>query len=214
MALADIDIAIRCEGEHQRLPQQPLPLGFIPVSPVSLYADGHEELTFGTELHYRGAVRVADPDIVLPVDCHAVRLLMVADHVIADLEDKLVIWVELKQLWASGGFALKDPKISFRIEGNGWNTALTRRQDVWIREGVTQILLPLYALQCRARGAKPIAAKGRVTARRRGARSRKCGKRGLALPRKLVRILHEAIARPKTGLAGTVFADIVGARGH
>jgi hypothetical protein len=33
---------------------------------------------------HRGAVRVADPDIVVGVDCHAVRLILVADDVIAD----------------------------------------------------------------------------------------------------------------------------------
>src|SRR2546427_257263 len=32
VTLADIDIAILSESDHHRLPQQPLPLGFVPIS--------------------------------------------------------------------------------------------------------------------------------------------------------------------------------------
>ena len=113
MTFADIDIAVLSESDHHWLPQQPLSLGFIPVSPVTPDADGHEKLTPGTELHHGGAIRVGDPNVVLCIDGHAMRLFLVTDHVIADLQNKFVIRVELIELWTSGSLALKDPEVSF-----------------------------------------------------------------------------------------------------
>ena len=48
MTHADINIAVRGKGEMQRLPQKPLALGFIPISSLSLHANGLEELPLGT----------------------------------------------------------------------------------------------------------------------------------------------------------------------
>src|SRR5437867_1573205 len=112
MTLADVDIAVLSEGDHHGLPQQPLSLGFIPISPASPHTDGHEKLTHGAKLHHRGAIGVGNPDIVLCVDSHAMRLFLVTDHVIADVQDKFVIRVELIELRTSGSLALKDPKIA------------------------------------------------------------------------------------------------------
>src|ERR1700730_7701794 len=126
MTLADIDIAVRSKCDHQRLPQKPLSVRFIPIPPVSSHANGHEKLALGTELHHRGAIRVADPDIVLGIDGHAVRLLLVSDHVLAHLKDELVIPVELEELGFSGGGALKGPEVSFRIEGDRRDTTIAR----------------------------------------------------------------------------------------
>src|SRR5690242_16944430 len=112
MTLTDIDVAVRSEGKVQGLPKKSLSLGFIPVPPVPSHSDGHEQLPFGTYLFHCRTIRVADPDIVLRVDCHAVRLFLVANDVLADGADKLVIRVELKQLRLPDGVALKDPKLS------------------------------------------------------------------------------------------------------
>src|SRR5947207_91291 len=77
MTLEDIDIAIRSEIEHHRLPDEPLSLRFIPIAPFSPHSEGHEELSLGTYFLDCGAIRVADPDVVLCVDFHAVRLVLV-----------------------------------------------------------------------------------------------------------------------------------------
>src|ERR1700730_16939426 len=74
VTLADIDIAVRSEGEVQRLPEQPSALGFIPNRTFSLHVDGLEEPRLGTEFHHGGSKLIGDPDIVLSVDSHAVRL--------------------------------------------------------------------------------------------------------------------------------------------
>src|SRR5437667_3099644 len=113
MTFADVGITVLSEGDHQRLPQQSLSLGFIPISPVTPNSDRHEKLTLGTELHHGGAIRVRNPNIVFRVDGHAVRLLLVTDHFIADLQNKFVFRVELIELRTSGGLALKDPKAAF-----------------------------------------------------------------------------------------------------
>src|SRR4029077_8893963 len=65
MTLEDIDIPIRSKVEHYRLPDKPLPLGFIPIPPFSPHAEGHEELALGADFLDGGTIRVADPDIVL-----------------------------------------------------------------------------------------------------------------------------------------------------
>src|SRR5438132_14270499 len=114
MTLADVDIATGSEGEVERLPEKPLSFGFIPIAPFSPDAERYQELALGTEFHHGGAVCVADPDIVLCVDCHAVRLVLVADHIAADCADKFAIRAKLKQLWFSDGIALKDPQVFFR----------------------------------------------------------------------------------------------------
>src|SRR5271163_389382 len=114
MTFTDINIAIRREGEVQRLPEKPLSFSFIPISPVSPDTKGHEKLALGTYLLHGGAIRVADPDVVLRVDGHTVGLLLMANDVIADGAYHLVILVELKQLRFSDGIALKDPKLALR----------------------------------------------------------------------------------------------------
>src|SRR5262245_37507880 len=112
MAFADVDVAGLPERDHYWLPQQPLALGFIPISTAPPHADGHQKLAPWTQLHHRAAIRVGDPDIVFCIDGHAVRFFLVTDHVISDLQDKFLIFVELVELRTSRGLALKDPKIA------------------------------------------------------------------------------------------------------
>ena len=81
-------------------------------------AYSHEQFAFGAELHHRGAISVGDPDIVFRIDGHAVRLVLMADDVIADLQDQFVVRVELVQLRASRGFSLEDPEVAFGIQSN------------------------------------------------------------------------------------------------
>jgi hypothetical protein len=90
---------------------------------LSPYTDGHQELSFGTEFHHGVAVLIADPDVVLCVDGHAVCLVLVADHVVADGADEPVILIKLKQLRFSGGVALKSKEVAFRIDRDCRNTA-------------------------------------------------------------------------------------------
>src|SRR6185295_10448116 len=65
MTFADVDIAIWSEGEVERLPEKPLPLGFIPVASFPFHAEGHEKFPLGTEFHHRRTVCIADPHVVL-----------------------------------------------------------------------------------------------------------------------------------------------------
>ena len=92
MTFADVDVAIRSEGDHHRLPEKPLSFGFIPVSPASRRADGHEQLALGTDLHHGGAVRGGDPDVVLGIDGHAVRLVLITDHVQRRPDESTCSW--------------------------------------------------------------------------------------------------------------------------
>src|SRR5207244_10518188 len=130
MTLADLYIAILSEGDHYRLPQQPLSLRFIPISTAPPHTDSHKKLTSGAELHHRGAIRVRDPDIIFCVDGHAVRLFLVTDHVIADLQDKFVIRAELRELRTSSGLALKDDNTALRIQGNHQYTTCARSSNI------------------------------------------------------------------------------------
>src|SRR5438067_121000 len=112
MTLADVNIAVLSEGDHHRLPQQPLSPGFIPISAASPHTDRHEKPPLWAELHHCGAVGVGDPDIVLCIDGHAVRLLLVTDHVIADLQNQFAIRVKLVELRTAGSLPLKDPEVA------------------------------------------------------------------------------------------------------
>src|SRR5438067_812060 len=113
MTSTNINVAVLSESDHQRLPQQSLSLAFIPISPLASNADRHENLTMGTELHHCGAVGVRNPNIIPRVDGHAVRLFLVTDHLIADLQNKFVFRVELIELRTSERLALKHPKVPF-----------------------------------------------------------------------------------------------------
>ena len=147
MTFSDVDIAVRGEGDHHRLPQQPLSFGFVPVPAPSALADRHQELPLGTDFHHRGTVRGGNPDIVRGIDCHPVRLVLVADHVRPDLKDQPVIRIELEQLRFSAIGALKGPQISFRVEGDGGDAAEPGRQHIWVGERVAHRLFPLHALE-------------------------------------------------------------------
>src|SRR5689334_7845751 len=113
MTFADVDIAVLSKGDHQRLPQQSLSLRFIPIAAVSSNSDRHEKLTQRTELHRGGAIGVGNPNIVFSVNGHAVRLLLMTDHIVADLQNEFGFRVELIELRASGSLALKDPQVAF-----------------------------------------------------------------------------------------------------
>ena len=147
MTFGDVDIAVRGEGDHHRLPEQPLSFGFVPVPAASALADRHQELPFGTDFHHRRTVRGGNPDIVRGIDRHPVRLVLVADHVGTDLKDQPVIRIELEQLRLSAIGALKGPQISLRVESDGGDAAESWRQHIRIRERVPHRLFPLHALE-------------------------------------------------------------------
>src|SRR5277367_5010941 len=100
------------------------------------HADGLQEFSVRADLLDRGQGRIADPHIVVRIDGHAVRLVRVADHVVADGADELVIRTELIQLRGPGGGALKYPEISFRIEDNRGDTADAFGQSIWVSKCV------------------------------------------------------------------------------
>jgi hypothetical protein len=92
---------------------------------MSAHADGLEEFSLRADFLYRRATLIANPDVVVGIDCHAVGLVLVADHVIADSANLFVILVEFKELRFSGGIALQDPKLSFRSDANSRGAAST-----------------------------------------------------------------------------------------
>src|SRR5580704_11531426 len=175
MPFGNVHIAVRSKGDHHRLPQQQLSFGFIPIAAMPAHTDRLQEFSLRADLLDRGQGRIAYPHIVARIDGHAVRLVRVADHVVADGADELVIRTELIQLCGSGGGALKYPKISFRIEGNRRDPADALGQSIWVRKCVPHGLLPLDALPFPAALAllwsedtvgHPVSTDGRVTARR------------------------------------------------
>src|SRR5687768_4304941 len=147
MSFADVDVAVRREGDHHRLPQQPLPFRFIPVSAASALADPEQHLSFGTDFRDRRRPRGGDPDVVLGIDRHAVRLRLIPDDVATDLEEQLVIRTELEELRPAEVGALQHPQVTLRVERNRRDSSETWRQHVWIFERVAERLFPLDTLQ-------------------------------------------------------------------
>jgi hypothetical protein len=109
--LADVRVTVPGKGDHHRLPEQPLPFCVVPVPSAASLAKGQEQLSLRAELHHRGARRGGDPDVVLGIDSHAVRLVLIADDIRADLQNQFVIRIELEQLWLPRVRALKDPEV-------------------------------------------------------------------------------------------------------
>jgi hypothetical protein len=144
------------------------------------------------------------------VDCHAVRLVLVVDDIIADCANQFEVPVELEELRFSGGIALEDPKLSFRSDANSRYTAATNWQIHGVPVRETHDLFPLHALQFSACAAVWAIANGRATATRHGLDGKR-SKRCPALIRKLVRILREASPRPQTGFFVAVFRGGFGA---
>jgi hypothetical protein len=56
-----------------------------------------------------------------------VRLGLIADDVVTDLEDQLVIRIELEELRLAEVGALEHPQVPFRIERDRRHTAESRR---------------------------------------------------------------------------------------
>src|SRR6476659_56871 len=98
MALADVDIAVRAESDVQRLPEQALALRLVPIASLPANAERQQQLSLRADLHHRVAVLIADPDVVVCVDGHAVRFVLVAGDVLADRAHELAAEVELEQL--------------------------------------------------------------------------------------------------------------------
>ncbi len=123
MALGDVDVAVPAEGEHHRLPQQALALGLVPVAAMAGLADGHQELAVRAHLLQRGEAGVDDPDIVLGVHGHAVGLVVMADHIVADAQDQPVVAVIFEELRQAEGLALEHPEIVPGIQRDGGHAA-------------------------------------------------------------------------------------------
>src|SRR5262245_54146476 len=128
----------------QRLPQQALSLGFVPVAALPSDANRHQQLALGTELHHRVAVLVADPHVVVGVDRHPVRLVLMADDVVAEGADQLVVLIELEQLRLASGVALEGVEMSLRIDCDRGDAAAALGQRERIRIGEPQIRLPQF----------------------------------------------------------------------
>ena len=158
VTLPDVYVAVRSERHHHRLPQKPLSFRFIPIASASPLADRQNWLAVRTDFHHRGSGRRGDPDIVLGIDGHAVRLFLIAEDVLTNLKDDFVIRIELEQLRFSTLGALKDPEVSLRIEGDRRHAAKAGRQHVWVRECVAHRLFPLHPLQRPARCTAAMAA--------------------------------------------------------
>ena len=86
-------------------------------------ADGQQELALRADLHHRRAAGIADPHIVVLIDGDAMGLVLMADHILADGADELVVGTELEQLRLSGRIALKGPEIALRIHRDARNAA-------------------------------------------------------------------------------------------
>src|SRR5262249_12270075 len=124
---ADIDVTIRAESDHHGLPQQALSLRFAPVSASSPDAECQQKLARRTQFHDGRAIRVGDPHIIPGIDSHAVCLLLMADHVIAELQYQFAIRAEFEELRTSRCLALKDPEVALGIQRHGWNATGARR---------------------------------------------------------------------------------------
>src|SRR6188472_3445682 len=173
MSFTDVDVAIRSECHHHRLPQETLALAFVPVTPASRRAEGRQQLPIRTDLHHRRSIGGGNPDVVLGIDGHAMRLVLVTDNVSADLTNQLVVGIELEQLRLPCVCSLKSPEVAFRVERYRRNSARPRRQHIRIRECVSHRLLPLNSLQCLTTPSQTIS-----TERRTAARWRLCSKQG------------------------------------
>ena len=135
MPLADIDVAVRREREMQRLPQEPLAPRLVPVAALSPDANRHQEPALRTELHHGVAVLVANPHVVLGVDGHPVRLVLMADHLVANRADQRVVLVELEQLRPALGIPLKGVQMPLRVDRDGRDTAAAFGERKGVREG-------------------------------------------------------------------------------
>ena len=166
MSLADVDIAVGTEGDHHRLPQQPLTRGLVPIPPTATLPDRQEQLPLRTQLHHRGAMGGSDPDVVLGIDRHAMGLVLIADQFLADTQDEAVVWIELEELRLAGLRALKDPEVVARIKGHGRHPAQAGGQYFRIGERVPQRLFPLDPLKVLAPTPHSAAADWRVAATR------------------------------------------------
>src|SRR5882757_8265019 len=118
----------------QRLPEQALSFCLVPIASLPANADRHQQLSSGADLHHRVAVLIADPNVVLGVDRYAVRLVLVADDVLADGAHEFVARVELEQLRFAGGVALKREQVSLRVDRDGRYAAPAFRQGERVRE--------------------------------------------------------------------------------
>src|SRR6187401_391438 len=164
MSLADVDVAVGRKCDHHRLPEQPLTPRFVPITSAAALPERQQQLALRIDLHDRGGIRRGDPDVVVAIDRHAMRLVLVADDVRTDLQKKPVARVELEQLRLPRVGSLKDPQVVLRIERDGRNSTEARGQDVRIGERIAQRLLPLDTLQRLPAHATPPAAEWRATA--------------------------------------------------
>jgi len=128
MALADIDVAIGRKGSRDGLPQIVIAFGFVPIAAMALHAEGLQQLSLRADLHHRRAVDVTQPDIIVAIHRHAMGLVLMADHILANSQNQFVVGIELEQLGMARRLALVDPDISFGIDTDRRWPAIARRQ--------------------------------------------------------------------------------------
>lgn len=90
---------------------------------MSANTEDHEDLPLRAQLGYGVAILIAKPDIILRIDCHAMRFFLVADHIVSNRAEKYVIGVELEQLRFAGRVALKGEQVTLGIYGDGRDSA-------------------------------------------------------------------------------------------
>ncbi len=108
----------RCPFASSQSPRRPL------------WPRRQQQLAVGADLRDGRVARGRNPDVVLGVDRHAVRLGLIADHIGADLQDELVVRIELEELRLPHVGALKHPEVAFRIERDRRDAAETWRQYI------------------------------------------------------------------------------------
>src|SRR5580698_8959807 len=147
MPFPDVHITVRSEGHHHWLPEQVPAPGFIPVAAMAAVTDGLQEFSIGADFLHGGEVSVANPYVVMGIDSHAMGLVRVANHILADGADELMVGPVLIQLRSALNAALESPEISPGVESHRWHAAGSGRGCIGIRVGVPHGLLPFDALR-------------------------------------------------------------------
>ena len=103
MALDDVEVVVRVEGDVQRLIEHPVPRGVAPSGVLTALAEHHQDVTFRAELPEHIPVGVGCPDVAASV--HAQRMRIDGD-----------VWVEHAQHFAAGGVVFDHLDLGVAIE--------------------------------------------------------------------------------------------------
>jgi hypothetical protein len=141
------NVAAPSYSDVQWLPEQVLVFAFDPITTMAAFANGHQQLPLRTHFHHHGAIGGRDPEISLRICRHAMSLIEMPKHVIADSQNYFVIFIELKQRWPADRAALIGPEIAVEIEGYAEHAIAPIRELEGICEFISHGLPPFDALQ-------------------------------------------------------------------